>query len=247
MATDLQRTSYNMMIYEVRDFCTALVNTDGELICQNVGGVSHFVADLGVIITDGMRRYGKDGFAPGDVIITNHQAVAGQHLNNIVIYMPYFYRGELLMFAMVRAHWIDVGGMSTGFGAGPDRRRPLAGGPAARPAQDLRGRQARRDALSRAQGQHPLSRVLARRHEIANGGLPAGRAAHGRAVRQVRPRHHPRGDRADLRRDRDQMPQRRVGARRRRLRSRVPRSTRTASCAASRFRSTPRSPSTRAR
>src|SRR5712692_9982427 len=119
MAVDLQRTSYNMMIYEVRDFCTALVNTSGELICQNVGGVSHFVADLGVIITDGMRRYGRQGFAPGDVVITNHQAVAGQHLNNIVIYMPYFHKGELLMFAMVRAHWIDVGGMSTGFGAGP--------------------------------------------------------------------------------------------------------------------------------
>src|SRR5258708_31816601 len=51
MAVDLQRTSYNMMIYEVRDFCTALVNTAGELICQNVGGVSHFVADLGGIIT----------------------------------------------------------------------------------------------------------------------------------------------------------------------------------------------------
>src|ERR1700688_2431830 len=101
MAADLQRTSYNMMIYEVRDFCTALVNTDGELISQNVGGVSHFVADLGVIIT-------------------NHQAVAGQHLNNIVIYMPYFHNGELLLFAMVRAHWIDVGGMSTGFGAGPE-------------------------------------------------------------------------------------------------------------------------------
>ena len=25
MAADLQRTSYNMMIYEVRDFCTSLV------------------------------------------------------------------------------------------------------------------------------------------------------------------------------------------------------------------------------
>jgi N-methylhydantoinase B len=119
MAADLQRTSYNMMIYEVRDFCTALVGLDGELISQNVGGVSHFVADLGVIITDGLRRYGRDGFKPGDVIITNHQAVAGQHLNNVVIYTPYFYRGELLMFTMVRAHWIDVGGMSTGFGAGP--------------------------------------------------------------------------------------------------------------------------------
>jgi len=119
MAADLQRTSYNMMIYEVRDFCTALVGLQGELISQNVGGVSHFVADLGVIVTDGLDRYGKAGFKPGDVIITNHQAVAGQHLNNVVIYAPYFYRGELLMFTMVRAHWIDVGGMSTGFGAGP--------------------------------------------------------------------------------------------------------------------------------
>ncbi len=128
MAVDLQRTSYNMMIYEVRDFCTALVNTAGELICQNVGGVSHFVADLGVIITDAMKRYGRDGFAPGDVIITNHQAVAGQHLNNIVIYAPYFHDGELLMFAMVRAHWIDVGGMSTGFGAGPTVADPWVEG-----------------------------------------------------------------------------------------------------------------------
>ena len=118
MAADLQRTSYNMMIYEVRDYCTALIDLNGALISQNVGGVSHFVADLGIIITDGMKRYGKDGFKPGDVLITNHQAVAGQHLNNIVIYTPYFYKGELLMFAMVRAHWIDVGGSSTGFGAG---------------------------------------------------------------------------------------------------------------------------------
>ena len=119
MAADLQRTSYNMMIYEVRDFCTALLAPNGDLVSQNVGGVSHFVADLGVIVVDGMKRYGAQGFKPGDVIITNHQAVAGQHLNNIVIYMPYFFQGELLMFAMVRAHWIDIGGMSTGFGAGP--------------------------------------------------------------------------------------------------------------------------------
>jgi N-methylhydantoinase B len=124
MAADLQRTSYNMMIYEVRDYCTALLDTKGELISQNVGGVSHFVADLGVIIVDGMKRYGRDGFKPGDVIITNHQAVAGQHLNNVVIYMPYFYKGELLMFLMVRAHWIDIGGTSTGFGAGPSVADP---------------------------------------------------------------------------------------------------------------------------
>ena len=124
MAVDLQRTSYNMIIYEVRDFCTALVDPSGRLVSQNVGGVSHFIADLGVLVVDGMKRYGREGFKPGDVIITNHQAVAGQHLNNVVIYMPYFFMGELLMFAIVRAHWIDVGGTSTGFGAGPSVTDP---------------------------------------------------------------------------------------------------------------------------
>ena len=117
MAVDVVRTSYNMMIYEVRDFCTAMLDPDGKLVAQNVGGVSHFVADLGAIIVDGMKKIGREGFKPDDVIITNHQAAAGQHLNNIVIYMPYFHEGELIMFSVVRAHWIDIGGVSTGFGA----------------------------------------------------------------------------------------------------------------------------------
>jgi N-methylhydantoinase B len=118
MSYDLQRTSYNMMIYEVRDYCTALLDTRGNLISQSVGGVSHFVADLGVVVKDGVARYGIDGFAPGDVLLHNHQRVAGQHLNNVVVYTPCFYEGDLLAFAVVRAHWVDVGGQSTGFGAG---------------------------------------------------------------------------------------------------------------------------------
>src|ERR1051326_7379031 len=84
MSYVLQRTSYNMMIYEVRDYCCGLLDTRGRLLSQNTGGVSHFVADLGVVIRDGVSRYGIDGFAPGDVIITNHQRVGGQHLNNIM-------------------------------------------------------------------------------------------------------------------------------------------------------------------
>ncbi|WP_201318572.1 hydantoinase B/oxoprolinase family protein [Paenibacillus sp. EPM92] len=118
MSADLQRASYNMMVYEVKDYCCALIDKQGRLISQNLGGVSHFVADLGVIIKDGMKKYGEEGFKPGDVLITNHQAVAGQHLNNIVIYTPFFFKGELVCFAMVRAHWMDVGGLSTGFGGG---------------------------------------------------------------------------------------------------------------------------------
>jgi N-methylhydantoinase B len=118
MSYVLQRTSYNMMIYEVRDYCCGLLDLSGRLLAQNTGGVSHFVADLGVVIRDGVARYGAGGFEPGDVVVTNHQRVAGQHLNNIMIYTPCFAGGELFGFAATRAHWIDVGGLSTGFSAG---------------------------------------------------------------------------------------------------------------------------------
>ena len=57
MSVDLQRTSYNTMIYEVRDYCCALLDVEGRLIAQNMGGVSHFVADLGVVIQDGPVSY----------------------------------------------------------------------------------------------------------------------------------------------------------------------------------------------
>jgi N-methylhydantoinase B len=117
MSYDLQRTSYNMMIYEVRDYCCALLDVDGNLLSQNLGGVSHFVADLSVVIKDGLEKIGKENFRPGDVIIANHQAVCGQHLNNVCIYMPFFFKEELIGFPIVRAHWVDIGGMSTGFGA----------------------------------------------------------------------------------------------------------------------------------
>ena len=118
MSHVLQRTSYNMMIYEVRDYCCGLLDVEGNLLSQNMGGVSHFVADLGVVIRDGVARHGVGSFKPGDVIITNHQRVAGQHLNNVVIYTPCFFQGELFAFPTIRAHWVDVGGMSTGFSAG---------------------------------------------------------------------------------------------------------------------------------
>src|SRR5215469_18490992 len=118
MSVVLQRTSYNMMIFEVRDYCCALLDTRGRLLAQDMGGVSHFVADLGVVIRDAVERYGVDGFQPGDVLLMNHQRVAGQHLNNMCVYAPFFADGKLVAFAAVRAHWVDVGGMSTGFSAG---------------------------------------------------------------------------------------------------------------------------------
>ena len=125
------------------------------------------------------RDTAPDGFAPGDVILTNHQRVAGQHLNNIVIYTPIFAGGELFGFAATRAHWVDVGGLSTGFGAG--NARPTRGWRACSSIRSSCGRPASWTRRRRAdhQGQHPLSRNRRWATCVAGRGLPAGRAAAG--------------------------------------------------------------------
>jgi N-methylhydantoinase B len=117
MATALCKSAYNMMIYEVRDFCCGLIDREARMISQNRGGLPIFLADLGIAVKDGIERYGLDGFSPGDVIIMNHGQVCGQHLNNIVIYAPCFHDGEVVAFAASRAHWVDIGGMRVGFGS----------------------------------------------------------------------------------------------------------------------------------
>jgi N-methylhydantoinase B len=116
MATVLRKTSYNMMIYEVRDYCVGIVDPEGNILSQNFGALPIFLADLGPAIVDGVRMHGHDGFQPGDVLIMNHPYVCGQHLNNVVVYTPFFHDGELVAFLAVRAHWIDIGGTRVGFG-----------------------------------------------------------------------------------------------------------------------------------
>lgn len=117
MAAALRRTAYNPMIFEVQDYCVGLVDTAGDLIAQNLGGLPIFLADLGVSVADGIRRYGLDGFEPGDAIVMNYPYVAGQHLNNVVVYTPVFVDGRPVAFPAVRAHWVDIGGSRIGFGS----------------------------------------------------------------------------------------------------------------------------------
>ena len=47
------------------------------------------------------------------MIVCNHAAVQGQHLNNTVMYTPIYAGeagGELIGFFAINVHWIDIGG-----------------------------------------------------------------------------------------------------------------------------------------
>lgn len=114
MTINLARTAHSTIVYEVQDFCTGIVDPDARLIAQAPGGLPLFVGDLDAAVADGVEIFGKDGFSPGDVIVTNHTGTCGQHLNNVVVYTPAFYDGLLIGFPCTRAHWTDVGGRLAG-------------------------------------------------------------------------------------------------------------------------------------
>jgi N-methylhydantoinase B len=75
-----------------------------------------FVADsVGMAVRDGLAVYGRERLHRGDVVLCNHAAVQGQHLNNTVMYTPIYAGPDLSMligFFAINVHWIDIGGVT---------------------------------------------------------------------------------------------------------------------------------------
>jgi N-methylhydantoinase B len=114
---NITRTAYSPLIYEYKDYAIGIVDPQGRLIVQSQGGIPLFVANsLGVAVRDGQTVHGVGGIEDGDVIISNHAATLGQHLNNVVMYTPIHVGAErvLVGYMAVLVHWVDVGGKSVG-------------------------------------------------------------------------------------------------------------------------------------
>jgi N-methylhydantoinase B len=111
---NIKRTAFSAYIYEYNDFAVGLTDRDGLLVAQCTGGMPPFVADsVGMAVRDGLSIYGHARLHHGDVVLCNHAAVQGQHLNNTVMYTPIFVgpaRETLVGFFAINVHWIDIGG-----------------------------------------------------------------------------------------------------------------------------------------
>src|SRR5437764_1292355 len=114
---NIKRTAFSPYIYEYNDFAVGLVGSEGQLVAQCTGGMPPFVADsVGMAVRDGLAIYGKERLHHGDVVVCNHAAVQGQHLNNTVMYTPIYAgpdQGTLIGFFAINVHWIEIGGIQT--------------------------------------------------------------------------------------------------------------------------------------
>ena len=109
----LIRSAYTPVIYEGKDCVVALLDEKGEVLGQS-SGLPLFLGNLQVCVQETAKMYGWDYFKEGDIFFVNDSFFTGTHLNDITIFAPIFWNGNLAGFSASRAHWLDVGGKDPG-------------------------------------------------------------------------------------------------------------------------------------
>jgi N-methylhydantoinase B len=109
MGAVLIRGSYSSNIKERRDCSTALFDAEGRMVAQ----AEHIPVHLGAM-PEAVAAIMERGPEPGDVFAINDPYSGGTHLPDITLVSPVAPDGEILGYAVTRAHHSDVGGMRPG-------------------------------------------------------------------------------------------------------------------------------------
>jgi N-methylhydantoinase B len=109
MGSVLVRSSYSSNIKERRDCSAALFDPAGRLVAQ----AEHIPVHLGAM-PEAVAAVRQRSPEPGDVFAINDPYSGGTHLPDVTLVSPVHRDGELLGYAVTRAHHSDIGGMRPG-------------------------------------------------------------------------------------------------------------------------------------
>ena len=113
MRANIIHSSYAAIIYEGHDFSCALMAADGRQIAQGLADHPIHIFAVPYSTREVVAAFGDD-IHEGDLFLHNDPYTGGTHLNDVLLLHPVFSEGRLAMFAAMRCHWNDVGGMTPG-------------------------------------------------------------------------------------------------------------------------------------
>lgn len=113
MSKVLQKTAFSPILSDILDYSNAVYDADIRLVSQSPGCPIHMAA-MHFAAQESVRKYGKDGMRPGDVVILNDPFAGGTHIPDTTFTMPIFSGDELVGYAVSRGHWQDLGGGAAG-------------------------------------------------------------------------------------------------------------------------------------
>ncbi|MDP8950050.1 MAG: hydantoinase B/oxoprolinase family protein, partial [Actinomycetota bacterium] len=109
MGAVLIRGAYSSNIKERHDCSAALFDAEGRMVAQ----AEHIPVHLGAM-PEAVAAVMERNPEPGDVYALNDPYSGGTHLPDITLVSPVESEGEIVGYAVTRAHHSDVGGMSPG-------------------------------------------------------------------------------------------------------------------------------------
>ena len=109
MKRALVRTAFSPIIYEVLDFAVAIYDDRVRLLAQ-APSLPMFMGRLSFCVRAAVDAVGGPAVLdPGDVLLYNHPYGTGSHPQDAALVMPVFDAGELIGYAAVKGHWLDIG------------------------------------------------------------------------------------------------------------------------------------------
>ncbi len=111
MKRALVRTAFSPIVYEVLDFAVALYDERVRMVAQ-APSLPLFMGRLSFCVENAVAAAGGPAvLEPGDVLLYNHPFGTGSHPQDAAVVMPIFHDGdELVGYAAIKAHWLDIGG-----------------------------------------------------------------------------------------------------------------------------------------
>jgi len=109
MGAVLIRGAYSSNIKERRDCSAGLFDERGRMVAQ----AEHIPVHLGAM-PEAVEAVMEKNPEPGDIFAVNDPYSGGTHLPDITLVSPTSYEGEIIGYAVTRAHHSDVGGMRPG-------------------------------------------------------------------------------------------------------------------------------------
>lgn len=111
MRANTIRCAYSPIIAIMEDFSCGIFDMEGNLVAQGEDHPGHVVPTVRSI-QECIKDLGTLG--PDDIGIHNDGYRGGTHLNDVLTYLPVYYKEEPLVYSAIRAHWPDVGGSYPG-------------------------------------------------------------------------------------------------------------------------------------
>lgn len=108
MSTNLIRTSYNTVVYEIRDFGVGIYDRFGRLLADSPAGLAVFVRSNDFAVESIIRHVGYDRIEPGDAFLLNYPYWSSAHTLDVASVTPIFSGADLVGFTAVRIHWLDL-------------------------------------------------------------------------------------------------------------------------------------------